>query len=320
MKLLRGFQHIAAFPTGTIATIGNFDGIHKGHQALLAELRAQADRRNVPALVILFEPQPGEYFHGNNAPARLSNLREKLTMLNHCGIDFVYCLKFDKRLSLMSPEDFAQQVLFSYLNIKHLIIGRDFRFGCNRLGDVTLLNTMAIERLVTVQLFADFSITDERVSSTGIRHALQQGELRQASALLGRTFCLSGRVIRGDGRGRQWGIPTANLSLHRITLPLKGVFCVQVRRKGTLLPGVANIGSRPTVDGSKNILEVHLFDFDESLYGERVHVFFLHKLRDEMRFPSVDVLIAQIRDDVTAAKQYFAAAHAQEQITMAEAI
>lgn len=306
MKLLRGLHRIPDFTKGCVATIGNFDGVHLGHQALLKTLKKQADNLNVPLVVLLFEPQPAEYFRPQDAPARLTNLREKLAILNHCKVDYVICLKFNKALALMSAQDFAQYYFFTLLNCKYILIGEDFRFGQGRFGDIHLLQDLAEERGCTVQAFPDFSIENHRVSSTKIRDALLQGELERSAELLGRTFSLCGRVIRGDGRGREWGIPTANLSMHRIMLPLKGVFCVKVRRScGDLVDGVANLGSRPTIDGTKNILEIHLFDFDDSLYGEMLQVFFLHKLRDEVKFSSVDALIAQIHDDVAAAKSEF---------------
>ena len=196
----------------------------------------------------------------------------------------------------MSAQAFAQHYFFSLRQVKYLLIGRDFRFGHERQGDATLLQELGQSADCSVQTFPDFTLGEERVSSTKIRDALLQGQLEQAAVLLGRTFSLCGRVIKGDGRGKQWGIPTANLGMHRLTLPLKGVFCVQVRRgSGELLQGVANIGSRPTVDGAKNILEIHLFDFSESLYGEMLQVFFLYKLRDEIKFSSVDALIHRSR-------------------------
>ncbi|STX43082.1 riboflavin biosynthesis protein RibF (riboflavin kinase/FMN adenylyltransferase) [Legionella donaldsonii] len=303
MKLLRRLDEVSA---GTVATIGNFDGVHRGHQALLAQLHMQADKMKLPVTVFLFEPQPGEYFHGQLAPARLTSLREKLQILKQCNVDYVYCLKFNKHLALMPAPDFAEHYFFSLHHVKYLLIGRDFRFGHARQGDVALLEELGRRTDCLVQTFPDFAIAEERVSSTKIRNALLQGQLEQATVLLGRTFSLCGRVIKGDGRGKQWGIPTANLGMHRLTLPLKGVFCVQVRRStGELLKGVANIGSRPTVDGTKNILEIHLFDFNESLYGEMLQVFFLRKLRDEIKFSSVDALIQQIQDDVVAAKEQF---------------
>ncbi|WP_133127121.1 bifunctional riboflavin kinase/FAD synthetase [Legionella nagasakiensis] len=306
MKLLRGIQNIPEFAAGTVATIGNFDGVHLGHQALLQQLRAQADFMQLPLLVVLFEPQPNEYFHGDKAPVRLSSLREKLHRLRHFGVDFVICLKFNQTLSLMSPVEFAERIIFSLLNVKLLLIGHDFHFGSNREGDVNLLKQLASHQACNVQIFSDFTLENERVSSTRIRQALQFNHLKHAAELLGRPYSLCGRVIKGDGRGRQWNIPTANLSMHRPSLPFKGVFCVQVKRPGkSLLFGVANLGCRPTVDGSKNILEVHLLNFDESLYGEVLDVFFLYKLREEIKFSSLDALLAQIRKDIAAAKKYF---------------
>ncbi|MBA2651959.1 MAG: bifunctional riboflavin kinase/FAD synthetase [Tatlockia sp.] len=310
MKLLRGLTNFPVFVNGSVATIGNFDGVHLGHQALLKNLRAEADRLQLPVVVLLFEPQPAEYFRPEQAPARLTSLREKLAVLKSSRVDFVYCLKFDEALALMSAQDFAQEYFFSLLNCKYLLLGQDFRFGQGRLGDVNLLQELGLSHGCRVRSFADFSIKDNRVSSTKIRTALEQGALEEATDLLGRTFSLCGRVIKGDGRGRQWGIPTANLAMHRLKLPIHGVFCVQVHSiEGRFINGVANLGSRPTVDGTKNTLEIHLFDFDENLYGEMLQGFFLHKLRDEVKFSSVDALIAQIHDDIAAAKSEFRRRH-----------
>ncbi len=306
MKLLRGFRNFPDFTKGTVTTIGNFDGVHLGHQALLQALNAEATRLQKPSVVILFEPQPAEYFRPEQAPARLTSLREKLAVLKSSRIDYVLCLKFDERLALMPAQIFAENYFFSLLKSSYLLIGKDFRFGKGRAGDSNLLTQLAANYGCRVETFSDFAIKSNRVSSTKIREALAQGELKLAAELLGRTFSLCGRVVKGDGRGRQWGIPTANLGIQRLMLPLKGVFCVQVRRKGgELLKGVANLGSRPTVDGSKNSLEIHLFDFDDNLYGEMLEVFFLHKLRDEVKFSSVDTLIAQIHNDIDSARLEF---------------
>lgn len=305
MKLLRGLQQITELNAGSVATIGNFDGVHRGHQALLESLREHASRMQLPMLVILFEPQPGEYFNKQTAPARLYRLREKLNALRQLGVDYVYCLKFGAQLATMLPEDFAEQFIFSRLNIKHLLLGGDFRFGRERSGDLILLKEIGHKWGAVVDTCPNFCVNDERVSSTQIRHALQLGELNRAQALLGRAYSLCGRVMHGQGIGRKWGVPTANLSVHRGTLPLSGVFCVSVKRQGKpLLAGVANMGRRPTIDGSKNVLEVHIFDFNESLYGEILEVFFLHKLREEIKFSSVDALIAQIHADVAAARDH----------------
>ncbi|WP_010654094.1 bifunctional riboflavin kinase/FAD synthetase [Fluoribacter dumoffii] len=304
MKLLRGFQHFSAFDKGVVATIGNFDGVHLGHQNLLKALKDKANHLNLPLVLILFEPQPREYFQQEKAPARLSSLREKLEVLRSCQIDYVYCIKFDKVLAQTSATDFALSYLFSVLNVKHLLVGEDFRFGKNREGDVSLLMKLGSEQACDVSIYSNFCINEDRISSTLIRMALQHGDLCSAAEFLGRPYSMCGRVLHGDGRGRQWGIPTANLALHRTSLPLQGVFVVQVKIASQKVYGVANVGSRPTVGGSKNILEVHLFDFDRSLYGELLQVFFLHKLRDEVKFTSVDALIAQIYNDIEAAKEF----------------
>lgn len=306
MKLLRGLTEVPYFANGSVAAIGNFDGVHLGHQALLATLRAQADALQLPMAVLVFEPQPAEYFRGPQAPARLTSLREKTEVLKSCAVDYLCCLKFNEAFASLPAEDFVQRYFFSWLHAKYVLIGEDFRFGYKRLGDVQLLQRLGGNQGCVVETFPDFSINHHRVSSTKIREALAQGHLEHACALLGRTFSLCGRVVKGNERGRQWGIPTANLTMHRLALPLKGVFCVKVRRAtGEWLTGVANLGSRPTVDGTKNILEIHLFDFDGNLYGEMLQVFFLHKLRDEVRFSSVETLIKQIHDDIAAAKAQF---------------
>jgi len=304
MKLLRSVQYLADFEKGVVATIGNFDGVHLGHQSLIKALRAKADKMNLPLVLILFEPQSREYFQKDNAPARLSSLREKLDILRQCEVDFVYCVKFDSTLAMTTASEFAGDHLFSALKVKYLLVGEDFQFGKSREGNISLLRTLGAEYGCEVDTYHDFCIKNERVSSTKIRQALQDSNLDLVAKFLGRTFSLCGRVIRGDGRGRQWGIPTANLSLHRLSLPLHGVFVVQVNLGSKIVHGVANIGKRPTVDGTKNILEIHLFDFDDSIYGELLQVFFLHKLRDEVKFTSVDALIAQIHNDIAAAKVF----------------
>lgn len=304
MKLLRGVQHPADFNKGVVATIGNFDGIHSGHQNLIKSLREKAEEMNLPLVVVLFEPQPREYFQKESSPPRLSSLREKLDMLRSCRVDYVYCIKFDDALATTTARDFAVKYLFNTLNVSFLLVGEDFRFGMERAGDIQLLRTLGLQYGCQIETCADFLIEHEKVSSTRIREALKQGDLNLAAKYLGRTYSLCGRVIRGDGRGRQWGIPTANLSLHRLSLPLLGVYVVQVRLGNRVVQGVANIGKRPTVDGTKNILEIHLLDFDDSIYGALLQVFFLHKLRDEVKFTSVDALITQIHNDIAAAKSF----------------
>lgn len=312
MKLIRGIQHLADFNQGVVATIGNFDGVHLGHQHLIRTLRIKANALNLPLVLILFEPQPREYFLKDASPARLSSLREKLNVLKDCQVDYVYCIQFNEQLASTSPKDFASTLLFSMLQIKYLLVGEDFRFGRNREGDVNLLKRLGEQQGCEVQFCPDWCLADEKVSSTKIRMALLQGQLDLAARYLGRSFSLCGRVIRGDGRGRQWGIPTANLSLKRLSLPLQGVFVVEVLLGSSVVRGVANIGRRPTVEGVKNNLEVHLFDFDKSIYGEFLHVFFLHKIRDEVKFTSVEALIEQIHQDIESGKSFFN----QEQSTL----
>lgn len=190
------------------------------------------------------------------------------------------------------------------LNVKYLLVGEDFRFGKNREGDISLLRKLSTKYVCEVDIYSNFCINEERISSTKIRLVLQQGDMNTAAKYLGRWYSICGRVVRGDGRGRQWGIPTINLTLRRLSLPVQGVFVVRVCLAGGMVYGVANAGCRPTVDGSMNVLEVHLFDFDRSLYGEFVQVFFLHKLRSEVKFTSVDALIAQINDDIAMAKAF----------------
>jgi riboflavin kinase/FMN adenylyltransferase len=311
VKLLRPSFSSNLFPRGTVLSIGNFDGVHLGHQALLQQMKAKALQLHLPLVILLFEPQPGEFFKGKNAPARISSLREKLFYLSQAQVDYVCCLPFNTSLAETSAEDFASKYIFSMMRAKHCIVGEDFRFGKGRCGDMQLLKEMAKAAAKTEQVdvegFPDFQKEHQRVSSTGIRQALSEGNLVLAETLLGRPFSLMGRVVHGDGRGREWGIPTANVHLTRINLPLTGVFAVQLRIVGSplLWNGVANLGQRPTFGGTKNILEVHLFDFDSNLYGQRVEVYFKHKLRSEVKFESEKALITQIRHDMAEAKQLF---------------
>jgi riboflavin kinase/FMN adenylyltransferase len=304
MKLLRSIQSIAEFEKGVVATIGNFDGVHLGHQNLIKTLKEKANKMHIPLVVVLFEPQPREYFHLDNAPARLSSLREKLDILKTFGVDFVYCIRFNKTLAQTTAADFARHYLFATLNTIYLLVGEDFCFGTNREGNAAMLKSMSTQYSCQVETYSDYLIEHEKVSSTRIRSALQQGNLQQAAQFLGRNYSLCGRVIRGAGRGRCWGIPTANVNLRRLPLPLTGVYVVQVHFAKREVWGVANIGKRPTVDGTKSVLEVHLLDFNDSIYGNILKVFFLHKLRNEVKFTSVDALISQIHQDIAAARAF----------------
>jgi len=305
MRLFRGAKQIKDHLSGSVLTIGNFDGVHLGHQALLSSLRKKSDALGLPLVVVLFEPQPSEYLSSAHAPSRLSTLREKIEVLAELQVDTVVCFKFDQKLAKTPAADFADLYLFKSLKCKYLLVGNDFRFGWQRQGDFALLEKLGVQHQCEVHSFSDFKLDYIRVSSTKIREALARGDLVTAKTYLGRDYSMCARVTKGDGRGRQWGIPTANLHLNRNGLPLRGVFCVHVKWKDNLYHAVANLGTRPTVDGTKNILEVHILDFEGELYGDMLQVFFLHKIRDEVKFKSVKELIDQIQSDINVTKQFF---------------
>jgi riboflavin kinase / FMN adenylyltransferase len=307
MKLLRAVHGATSMPEqGTVATIGNFDGVHRGHQALLQALKAEGRRLNLPTLVVLFEPQPQEYFNPEKSSARLTNFKEKWRQLSQIGIDYIACLGFNNALASMPANVFAEDLIFSKFQTKSLFVGEDFRFGHGRTGDLALLKRLAAQKDCDVLVYSDVMLESARVSSTRIRGLLNAGRMRDAADLLGRPYSMYGRVVFGDGIGRTWGVPTANIQLKRLMLPFTGVFCVNVRRaNGRMYQGVANVGRRPTIDGLTNRLEVHLFDFDGSLYHEHLEVYFLHKLRGEVKFASLDALISQIKTDILDAKTIF---------------
>lgn len=314
MLLIRHIKKALAsvlFKQGCVATIGNFDGLHSGHRAILNKLKAQSKATGLPSVVITFEPLPREYFLKNkNNQVRLTRFKEKFFYLDQWGIDVFVCLHFNRSLSKLNAECFVDEVLIQALNIKHLIVGEDFQFGHQRDGNLLFLQEKAREQGFNVEIAPVTSWNEQRVSSTWIREALQKNDLLLTEKLLGRPFSLFGKVIHGDKRARQWGVPTANLNVHRsiipTVLPVKGVYAVLVKGKGlNNLPGVANVGNRPTVDGFRNLLEVHLLDFQGDIYDQVVEVVFVHKLRDEKKFDSVDLLKQQILEDVETAKQYF---------------
>ena len=308
MRLIRGLHNLRPRDRGCVATIGNFDGVHLGHRAVFRRLLAKGRELGLPATVITFEPQPLEYFAPDAAPARLTRLREKLKALCECGIERVMLLEFGPRLAVMEAREFVQRLLLDGLDVRFLLVGDDFRFGHGRAGDYDLLRTMGKDAAGGGFLVEDLhTIThgEERISSTRVREALGRGDLEQARHLLGRPYRMQGRVGHGDKRGRTIGFPTANIDLHRRVIPLRGVYAVQVLglREGPR-PGVANIGTRPTVGGQGYRLEVHLFDFDRDIYGRHLEVEFRLKLRDEKRFASFDELRRQIALDAAAAREY----------------
>ncbi len=307
MQLIRGFHNLRSVHRGCVATVGNFDGIHLGHQAVLGQLAEAADALALPDVVITFEPLPREYFLKEQAPARLTRLREKLQDLRRFAVDRVLCLRFDNELARLPATAFVQRILVTGLGVRYLVVGDDFRFGCQRAGDFAMLHAAGQRYGFKTVRMRSFAVNGERVSSSRVRRALAAGDMAQAARLLGRPYRISGRIGYGDQRGRTLGFPTANLRLHREVSPVRGVFTVEVYGLDEEpLPAVANVGWRPSVGGDKEpILEVHLLDFTGNLYGRHVQVSFLERLRDEQRFESMTALRAQIANDVAAARRFF---------------
>lgn len=307
MLLIRGLHNLRSDHRGCVATIGNFDGVHLGHRAVFAALRERAAAVGLPATVITFEPQPMEFFLPEQAPARLTRLREKLEAIADCDIERVLVIRFDAAFAAIEADDFVRRVLVDGLGIRHLFVGDDFRFGRDRRGDFALLERLGRKAGFGVESLATVACDGERVSSTRVREALQRGDLTHATHCLGRAYRISGRVAHGNKRGRTIGYPTLNVPLLRRSTPLRGVFAVEVTGLGPLpLPGVANIGNRPTLHGDdKFLLEVHLFDFEADIYGRRVEVAFVERIREERRFESFDALRAQIEHDARHARRIF---------------
>jgi riboflavin kinase/FMN adenylyltransferase len=306
MRITHGFRSLG-IPHAV--TIGNFDGLHLGHQAMLARLRDVARARGLPTCVLSFEPHPREFFAPDQAPARLSSLREKAEILRRFGIDRLHVFRFDRAFSALSADAFIEQVLGRTLQARYVLVGDDFRFGARRAGDFALLQRAGQSLGFDADCLHTVAVAGERASSTAVREALAAGDLAHAARLLGRAYSISGRVVHGDKLGRDIGFPTANIQLKHNRPPLMGIFAVELcGLNGAPLPGVASLGRRPTVKGADAVpvLEVHLFDFTADIYNRRVRVDFLHKLRDEEKYPDLDSLVAQIRIDVDNAKQFLA--------------
>lgn len=305
MQVFRGVPERTT--TSTVLTIGNFDGVHLGHRALLQELKAKARELALPATVLTFEPHPRELFAPDQAPARLASLRDKIELLAEAGVDRVHVCRFDRKLASLTADEFIDRILVRGLSVRHLIIGDDFRFGKARGGDFALLQQSGAVHGFAVEAMRTVDCGGLRVSSSAVREALAAGDIERAEQLLGRPFVIAGRVMDGKKIGRTIGFPTANIQVRRKRLPLSGVFAVTVSGVDSQpLPGAANIGVRPTVaEGLKPVLEVHLLDFDRDIYGTHVDVNFMHKLRSEAKFESLDALKAQIARDVAAVRAYF---------------
>lgn len=304
---IRGLHNLRPWHRGCVATIGSFDGVHLGHQAILRQLIDVARQHQLPAVVIVFEPQPHEFFSGDKAPARLMRLRDKIQALLAAGVQRVLCVRFNEELRSLSAEAFVEKVLLDGLGIKHLVVGDDFRFGCDRRGNFALLQEIGRERGFDVSDTCTLEIGGERVSSTRIRQLLELGDFALAETLLGKPYSINGHIAYGQQLGRQLGAPTANVHLRRYRSPLHGVFTVSVKfRDGNVYQGVANIGVRPTVTGDKKpLLEVHLFDFSSKVYGEMIDVIFHRKLREERKFNSLDELQLQLQADIAQGRAFF---------------
>lgn len=302
MKIIRDISGIQ-LPAGCVATIGNYDGLHLGHQVILQQLSSAADKHNLPKVVISFEPLPSEFFTGNKAQ-RIYPFRDKARLLEGFDIDYFLCLRFNQAMANMPPEDFVKKVLFKSINARSLIVGDDFRFGKDRKGDYALLQSMGSTNDMQVQKTDTFNDNIGRISSTRVRQHLVSGELAAAKELLGNAFSLSGRIRHGDKRGRTIGFPTANLLIQDNIAATNGVYAVKVAGLSeSSLKGVANLGNRPTVNGTETRLEVHLFDFDQSIYGEHIVVELCNFIRPEQRFEDFSALTAQIHADATRARE-----------------
>ncbi|MCL2524296.1 MAG: bifunctional riboflavin kinase/FAD synthetase [Betaproteobacteria bacterium] len=304
MRVFRG--HSRPVPAPVVLAIGNFDGVHRGHAALLEQLTQAARQTGLTPTVLTFEPHPREFFAPASAPARLATLREKLELLAEAGVAQTMICPFNTRFAALSAEGFIEDVLCRGLRTRHLIIGDDFRFGQGRRGDFALLREAGQRLGFGVTAMPTVSLGDERVSSSGVRRALAAGDMDRAARLLGRPYGMDGQVVHGEKIGRQLGFATANIRVKHNPLPMTGVFAVEVGGLGERpLPGVANLGIRPSVGGTRPLLEVHLFDFDRDIYGAHIAVRFVKKLRDEQRFPTFDALKAQIAADAAAARAFF---------------
>jgi riboflavin kinase/FMN adenylyltransferase len=306
MEVIRGLHNIRSRHRDCIITIGNFDGVHNGHQVILKHIKEKARELNLPALLICFEPQPEEYFDPVNAPARLTRLREKLILFEEHGLDRVLCLKFNDRIRRMSARDFVN-LLVDDLGVKYLVVGDDWKFGYDRTGDFSMLQEAGLEHGFAVTRRNTLTYADLRVSSTRIRECLAAGDFDLAEQLLGHPYSIMGKVVYGRQLGKQLGAPTANIQLHRYRAPIDGVYAVELDGLDKLYRGVANCGFRPTVDSKtpKPILEVHLFDFSCDIYGKGVKVIFRHKIRPEKKFDGLEELKLAIKSDIERAKTIF---------------
>ncbi|MBK13887.1 MAG: bifunctional riboflavin kinase/FMN adenylyltransferase [Porticoccaceae bacterium] len=306
MTFVQNLKSLTAGSGGSAVSIGSFDGVHLGHQAVLTELIQQAKSNGLFSVAMTFEPQPREYFNELRAPARLMRLREKVEVLSSLGIDQIVCLKFNKVLRALSAQDFIIRVLVEGLRVKHLIVGDDFRFGCDRSGDFSMLYEYGKANGFSVKNTDTFESQGERISSTLVRRIINEGDFPRAAELLGRPFEIKGRVMHGKKLGRKLGFPTANININRLRAPLSGVYAVLVKTESEIFEGAANVGIRPTIgDLERPLLEVHIFNFDRDIYGSFLRVEFLHKIRDELKFNDLGRLVTRIQKDMDQIQKWF---------------
>ena len=305
MQLIRGLHNIRPQHKGCVLTIGKFDGVHLGHQAVLRNLRNKAEQLSLPTAVMVFEPQPEEVFTPEKAPARLSRWRDKYEAMRDLGMDRLFCVHFTHSFARQSAAQFIKDILVDKLGVKFLVVGDDFRFGRGREGDFAMLVEAGKQFGFSVVNTASFRLADCRISSTAIRQALAEHDFTLAQQMLGRPFSIKGRVVHGQKKGRTIGFPTANVNLKRAKPPVIGVYAVSIDICGEYYQGVANIGARPTVSGEDALLEVHIFDFSGDLYGQVIEVNVLHRLRGIQKFATFAELKTQIEQDALAARTYF---------------
>jgi len=310
MRLVRHLEDLPfeKLKNGSVVTIGSYDGLHLGHQQLLERVIAAAKSQRVPSVVMSFEPTPREFFQAKQPPARLMRFREKFEALESSGIDIFYCPRFSNAMREISATDFIRRILVHGLNMRRLVVGDDFRFARKREGGLELLQAVSTVLDFEVEQVHSVVIDGVRVSSTAIREALESGEMDRATALLGRAYRMSGKIVVGERVGRTLGFPTANVDLRRRQSAVMGIFAVRVHGlKDGPRNGVASVGSRPTFNGTKPLLEVFLFDFDEDIYGNYIHVDFIAHLRSQMKYDLVEELVAQMHIDADNARSILAA-------------
>ena len=305
MELICGKYRFKKNLGGCVATLGNFDGMHLGHQSLLIRLKSLGQELNLPTVVIIFEPQPKEFFAKNQVGSRLMCFREKRVAFQAWEIDFLVCLRFNQALANLPPTNFVKEILVNQLGVKAVVVGDDCRFGAKRAGNYQLLKKLGERYCFEAIEMTPILYEDQRISSTRVRQALEKGNLALARSLLDHPYWLYGKIISGKKRGRKLGFPTANIYLHRDKVPLTGIFIIRAYLGNEVFQGVASLGVRPTFGGTQMLLEAYLFNFSRDIYGNYLRVEFLYKLRSEEHFTSVDALVKQMHQDVSEAKSYF---------------